>query len=615
MASSSPDVPRSRSPASTHGMLSVKRNPNLKLALPRPHPPALTRSLAHSLAREYPEASAGAPVLFGANLPEGMTGPELVRAQLGQAAAAGLNTVRAWVQPVSPQYALQPAPGKFNEAAFQGLDYMLEEARKNNMRVILSLTTNWSPTGGVPQYLGWAGSSDPADFYNSDQIKQWYKELASEVTGRVNTINGRVYADDPTILAYDLINEPRCEGCPAGTVSAWVNEMAPYVKSLAPNTLLTVGEEGFYGEANPGNPGHPGTWAAGKGQSFVDDHASDAIDFAAVHLWADNWQDTSPEFIGRFLTSRIETAATMGKPLLLEEWGAFPADRDAFMRSTYDQIEEAMKSGGLQGSAFWQWYLDGQLAAASEQSYGPGGMYGIYESDPIWSRIVENAAFTQGLNSQSVDGCSLETAKKANVPALPACEAGKEGPTCSVSVNECLRGLDNCGENAACVDTDAGFECECYYGYSGDGIECAAQPDMLAELEAKYFTTPQAVSCQLAVPVDWPIAVPGGLYDPLDSQVCTDESNLARPMCAQTLTLARSLVRQQYVIDLYGGHRGSAGQALTLVDCMMACQMEASCEAFVINEVQVRLARSRALTREPSLTGAPRSLIFRASAS
>jgi len=61
--------------------------------------------------------------------------------------------------------------------------------------------------------------------------------------------------------------------------------MAPVVKSLAPNTLLTVGEEGFYGAANPGNPGHPGTWAAGKGQSFVDDHASDAIDFAAVHLW------------------------------------------------------------------------------------------------------------------------------------------------------------------------------------------------------------------------------------------------------------------------------------------------------------------------------------------
>ncbi len=64
----------------------------------------------------------------------------------------------------------------------------------------------------MPQYLNWAGSSDPADFYTSSQIKEWYKELATEVTSRVNTINGRVYRDDPTILAYDLINEPRCEG-------------------------------------------------------------------------------------------------------------------------------------------------------------------------------------------------------------------------------------------------------------------------------------------------------------------------------------------------------------------------------------------------------------------
>lgn len=162
---------------------------------------------------ELVEAAAGAPVTFGANLPEGMTGPELVRVQLEQAAAAGLNTVRAWVQPVSPQYALQDAPGgEFNEAAFQGLDYLLDQARKTGMRVILSLTTNWSQTGGVPQYLNWAGSSDPADFYTSSQIKEWYKELATEVTSRVNTINGRVYRDDPIILAYDLINEPRCEG-------------------------------------------------------------------------------------------------------------------------------------------------------------------------------------------------------------------------------------------------------------------------------------------------------------------------------------------------------------------------------------------------------------------
>ena len=30
---------------------------------------------------------------------------------------------------------------------------------------------------------------------------------------RVNTINGRKYAEDPTIFAWNLINEPRCYAC------------------------------------------------------------------------------------------------------------------------------------------------------------------------------------------------------------------------------------------------------------------------------------------------------------------------------------------------------------------------------------------------------------------
>ena len=30
---------------------------------------------------------------------------------------------------------------------------------------------------------------------------------------RVNTINGRTYSEDPTIMAWNLINEPRCYRC------------------------------------------------------------------------------------------------------------------------------------------------------------------------------------------------------------------------------------------------------------------------------------------------------------------------------------------------------------------------------------------------------------------
>ena len=64
--------------------------------------------------------------------------------------------------------------------------------------------------------------------------------------------------------------------------------------------------------------------------------------------------------------------------------------------------------------------------------------------------------------------------------ALPACVARlsnppdaacrMEGPDCTININECLRGTDNCATNAACIDTNGSFACECWLGYTGDGI-------------------------------------------------------------------------------------------------------------------------------------------------
>jgi hypothetical protein len=49
------------------------------------------------------------------------------------------------------------------------------------------------------------------------------------------------------------MNEPRNERpYPLGAeqIQAWINDVAPYLKSLAPNQLVTVGEDGFYQTAN-----------------------------------------------------------------------------------------------------------------------------------------------------------------------------------------------------------------------------------------------------------------------------------------------------------------------------------------------------------------------------
>ena len=48
-------------------------------------------------------------------------------------------------------------------------------------------------------------------FFNDTAARELYKEYVAAIVGRTNTRTGALYRDDPTILAWDLINEPRCE--------------------------------------------------------------------------------------------------------------------------------------------------------------------------------------------------------------------------------------------------------------------------------------------------------------------------------------------------------------------------------------------------------------------
>lgn len=62
------------------------------------------------------------------------------------AAEAGLTVLRMWTPGVTPGYRLQTKPGVYNEAMFRGLDYVLDEARKRNLKVDIIL---FAPTFAV----------------------------------------------------------------------------------------------------------------------------------------------------------------------------------------------------------------------------------------------------------------------------------------------------------------------------------------------------------------------------------------------------------------------------------------------------------------------------------
>ncbi|KAL3845718.1 hypothetical protein ACJIZ3_003121 [Penstemon smallii] len=200
-----------------------------------------------------------------------------------EASAAGLTVCRTWAFSDGGDRALQISPGTYDERVFQGLDFVISEAKKYGIRLILSFVNNYNDFGGRPQYAQWAKNAGVQvngddDFYTHPVLKDYYKNHIKRVVTRFNTITRFVYKDDPTIMAWELMNEPRCQVDYSGrTINGWVQEMASFVKSLDRKHLVEVGMEGFYGDTMPErkqvNPGYQ------VGTDFISNNLIREIDF------------------------------------------------------------------------------------------------------------------------------------------------------------------------------------------------------------------------------------------------------------------------------------------------------------------------------------------------
>jgi len=65
-------------------------------------------------------------------------------------------------------------------SSFQGLDFVVSEARKYGIYLILSLVNNFKDYGGRSQYVEWARErdqqlSDDDGFYTNSVVKEYYK--------------------------------------------------------------------------------------------------------------------------------------------------------------------------------------------------------------------------------------------------------------------------------------------------------------------------------------------------------------------------------------------------------------------------------------------------------
>lgn len=362
---------------------------------------------------------------------------DMIKSLFKSAATSKLNVIRTWAHTTDASHQLQQRPKVYSEDVFQALDYVIAEAGAVGLRIILSFVDTWRYRGGVAEFVDWSPTAPPRDpayppliiegdvtpdsmtkereeyessrrarFFSDPGSKELYKSHVATILNRRNTFTKKRYVDDPTIFAFNLINEPRCDfnvvpRCP-DLVQDWIQEMAAYFKSLDQNHLLTVGEEGFWGRGDPRTPFNPGaaggsSWASETGQDFVRNHATEGISFASIHAWTDNWNATDVEFMDHWLDEHAKDAAELGKPLLLEEFGKKmtihpPATvqqisqvKDPVFVSIYKSIERSLAKGGpLQGSLAWE-------MAFQIYEESPPSPYGINVGDSTFEVIKAHA--------------------------------------------------------------------------------------------------------------------------------------------------------------------------------------------------------------------------------
>ncbi|KAI4366358.1 hypothetical protein MLD38_022245 [Melastoma candidum] len=299
-----------------------------------------------------------------------------VSSALEEASGRGLVIARTWAfNDGGGWMALQSSPGSYDEQVFQGLDFVVSEARKYGMRLVLSLVNNYDSMGGKKQYVEWARArgqpvSSEDDFFTNDLVKSFYKDHIKTVLTRRNSITGVTYRDDPTIMAWELMNEVRCPSDPsAKTVQSWITEMASYVKSIDRKHLLEAGLEGFYGPSSQKMQQYPLHFQVGT--DFIANNQIPDIDFTTVHSYPDQWLSNSNEdeqlsFLNNWIETHITDAQNMlRKPVLFAEFGKSsngysPDQRDRIFNAVYSTIySSASKGGAAAGGMFWQLLTEG----------------------------------------------------------------------------------------------------------------------------------------------------------------------------------------------------------------------------------------------------------------
>ncbi|KAJ7074840.1 glycoside hydrolase [Mycena belliarum] len=261
------------------------------------------------------------------------------------------------------------------------LDTAIAAAQAHGLRLIVALTNNWSDYGGMDVYAKQLlGAGQPHDiFYTNPTIIAAFKTYVQAVVTR--------YANEPTIMAWELANEPRCSGtntvasatCTVSTITTWAATMSAFIKSIDKNHLVALGDEGFFNQ--PGSADY--MYQGSAGIDFAANMKISTLDFGTFHMYPQTWGESNTVPWGQqWITDHAAVMNSTNKPVLLEEFG-LTGTRNASYATWYQTI----LSTGLTGDLIWQ---AGSTGLQNGQT--PDDGYAIYPTDAVYALMKSHAA-------------------------------------------------------------------------------------------------------------------------------------------------------------------------------------------------------------------------------
>ncbi len=313
----------------------------------------------------------------------------------------GIRVIRIWGFSHEDWHGFEPQKGVYSEAQFSLFDYVVKSAEANGLKLIIALENYWNDYGGIKDRLKWegidvegAGTHDQGQFFTNASAVQGYKDYVEYFITRKNHYDGVEYRNDPTILAWELMNEPRYQGfgddLTSDTLRAWVDDMGAFIKALDSNHMLGTGLEahglkyGFGGD---------------EGNDFIKIHESPYIDFTSAHPYIrESWSNfTLDETMALICQWADESHDIIKKPLYIGEFNVERIERLEWWEEIYGFIEDKK----IGGSAFW-WFPDNNT---------PRDKFGVFEGDVELAIYKSHAQKMEDMSGGEVIYLSLMSPK------------------------------------------------------------------------------------------------------------------------------------------------------------------------------------------------------------